>query len=101
MTKRSVLEREKKRDLLCKRFSHKRSALRTLRNDKSISMQERLQVQERLNAMKRDTSIVRKRNRCSITARPRGYYRKFGISRIQLRVLAGWGMLPGVLKASW
>lgn len=101
MAKKSVLQRGKKRAFLCYFYRQRRDELRKLRNDKSLSISERLKIQEKLNAAGRDRASVRMHNRCSITGRPRGYYRRFGVSRIQLRVMAGWGLLPGLVKASW
>ncbi|AHX11222.1 ribosomal S14p/S29e family protein [Neorickettsia helminthoeca str. Oregon] len=101
MAKKSLVVKDARRRELSLRLREKRQSIRKMRNDKSISLKERISFQARLNSLPRDTSPVRSKNRCAITGRPRGYYRKFGISRIQLRVLANWGRLPGVVKSSW
>lgn len=101
MAKKALIVKDKRRSVMALRSRDKRSALREVRNDKNISLKERIAAQTKLNSLPRDGSFARSKNRCAITGRPRGYYRKFGISRIQLRVLANWGKLPGVVKSSW
>jgi small subunit ribosomal protein S14 len=96
-----MLERELKREKLVKRYAAKRAALKaTIRNVNS-SEEERAVAQAKLNAMPRDASPSRKRNRCSITGRPHGVYRKFGLGRNKLREAAMNGEIPGLTKASW
>lgn len=101
MAKRSMIERELKRAKLVKRYAKKRAALKETIRDLSVSDEERLAAQEKLNALPRDASPVRMRNRCAITGRPHGYYRKFGLSRNKLRESAMRGEIPGLTKASW
>ena len=101
MAKKSMIERELKRTKLVKRYAAKRSALReTIRNVNS-SDEERAAAQLKLNAMPRDSSPSRMRNRCAITGRPHGVYRKFGLGRNKLREAAMKGEIPGLTKASW
>ncbi|QHD65057.1 30S ribosomal protein S14 [Neorickettsia findlayensis] len=101
MAKKALVVKDERKKALACRSRERRSTVRNMRNDKSISLKERIAIQAKLNSLPRNSSPVRSKNRCSITGRPRGYYRKFGISRIQLRVLANWGKLPGVVKSSW
>ena len=101
MAKKSVIERELKREKLVKRYAAKRAALKeTIRNVKS-SDEERVAAQIKLNALPRDSSPSRLRNRCAITGRPHGVYRKFGLGRNKLREAAMKGEIPGLTKASW
>ena len=101
MAKKSMIERELKRTKLVKRFATKRAALKaTIRNVKS-SDEERAAAQEKLNSLPRDSSPSRLRNRCAITGRPHGVYRKFGLGRNKLREAAMKGEIPGLTKASW
>jgi small subunit ribosomal protein S14 len=101
MAKRSMIERELKRAKLVKRYAKKRAALKATIRDLTLSDEERVGAQEKLNALPRDASPVRQRNRCAITGRPHGYYRKFGLSRSKLREGAMRGEIPGLTKASW
>ena len=101
MAKKSMIMRERKRAKLVARYANKRAALKaTIRNVKA-SDEERAVAQARLNAMPRDASPTRKRNRCAITGRPHGFYRKFGLGRNKLREAAMSGEIPGLTKASW
>ncbi len=101
MAKKSMIERELKREKLVKRYAAKRAALKeTIRNVKS-SDEERVAAQIKLNALPRDSSPSRLRNRCAITGRPHGVYRKFGLGRNKLREAAMKGEIPGLTKASW
>ncbi len=101
MAKKSMIMRERKRAKLVARYANKRAALKaTIRNIKA-SDEERAVAQARLNAMPRDASPSRKRNRCAITGRPHGFYRKFGLGRNKLREAAMSGEIPGLTKASW
>jgi len=101
VTKKSIVEREKKRKILSDQFFEKRAKIRKMRNNKSITIADRLGLQVMFNKLSNDTAKMRGRGRCLITGRPRGYYRKFGLSRIKLREMASWGMIPGLLKSSW
>jgi small subunit ribosomal protein S14 len=101
MAKTSMIEREKRRNQLAKRYAAKRAKLKeTIRNPKS-SDAERAEAQAKLQAMPRDSSASRARNRCAITGRPRGYFRKFGLARTKLREATMRGDVPGLRKASW
>lgn len=101
MAKKSMIAREVKRAKLVNRYAKRRAALKeTIRSVKS-SDEERSAAQAKLNAMPRDASPSRMRNRCSITGRPHGVYRKFGLGRNKLREAAMKGEIPGLTKASW
>lgn len=101
MAKKSMVARDRKRQRLNKRHGAKREALRNKIRDMSVSDEERMQAVIDLQKLPRDSSKCRYRNRCSMTGRPRGYYRKFGLSRNRLRELMVKGEVPGVVKASW
>ena len=101
MAKKSMIERELKRTKLVKRFAAKRNALKEVIRNVNSSDEDRLAAQVKLNALPRDSSPSRKRNRCAITGRPHGVYRKFGLGRNKLREAAMKGEIPGLTKASW
>ena len=101
MAKVSMINRELKRTKLVKKYASKRKALRMQANDMSLSEKERMLAREKLNKLPRDSSPVRQHNRCNLTGRPHGYYRKFGLSRNKLREAAMRGDVPGLVKASW
>jgi small subunit ribosomal protein S14 len=101
MAKKSMKMREVKRAKLVKRYAKKRAALKEIIRDLTNSDEERVMAQLKLNAMPRDASPTRMRNRCSITGRPHGVYRKFGLGRNKLREAAMKGEIPGLTKASW
>jgi small subunit ribosomal protein S14 len=101
MAKKSMKMRELKRAKLVKRYAKKRAALKEIIRDLTNSDEERATAQLKLNAMPRDASPTRMRNRCSITGRPHGVYRKFGLGRNKLREAAMKGEIPGLTKASW
>jgi len=101
MAKTSVIQRNLKRIRMVKNQSKSREDLKIIIYNKNLSLEERFQAQLKLSAMPRNSSKTRIRNRCELTGRGRGYYRKFRLSRICLRELASVGMLPGVTKASW
>ena len=101
MAKLSSVQKNLNRLKLIDKFSNKRKNLKKKIMDKSISIEERLKLQNKLNDLPRNGSSIRHRNRCEITGRPRGNYRKFGLSRIKLRELSMTGNLPGVVKSSW
>ena len=101
MAKTSMIQRELKRAKLVAKYAEKRAELKAIiRNVKSTD-EERRAAQQKLNAMPRDASPTRQRNRCSITGRPHGVYRKFGLGRNKLREGAMKGEIPGLTKASW
>ena len=101
MAKKSMIERELKRNKLVKRYAAKRNALKEIIRNVNSSDEDRLTAQAKLNALPRDSSPSRLRNRCAITGRPHGVYRKFGLGRNKLREAAMKGEIPGLTKASW
>jgi small subunit ribosomal protein S14 len=101
MAKTSVQERQKKREILVKRFAKKRAHLKAVIVDLNATDEARWEAQVQLQKLPRDSSPVRLRNRCQLTGRPRGVYRKFGLGRIKLREHAMAGDIPGLVKASW
>jgi small subunit ribosomal protein S14 len=101
MAKKSMVNRETKRALLAKKYAARRTELKVVISDEERSYEEREQARIRLQKLPRDSSPVRKRNRCRLTGRPHGFYRKFGLSRNELRRLAMEGHVPGLVKASW
>ena len=101
MAKLSSIQKNLFRKKLIKKFKSKRELLKSKIKDKNISLEERISHQNKLNDLPRNGSSIRHRNRCEITGRPRGNYRKFGLSRIKLRELSMTGDLPGVVKSSW
>jgi len=101
MAKTSMVNRERKREKLVKKYADKRARLRAIVKDMSLTGEERKEARTRLNKMPRDSSPSRMRNRCNLTGRPNGYYRKFGLGRNKLREAAMRGDIPGLVKASW
>ena len=101
MAKVSATERNKTRVRMVKKFAGKRERLKTAARDKNASMEERFEAQLKLAKLPRNSAKNRIRNRCGLTGRPRGVYRKFQLSRISLRDLASQGQIPGVIKSSW
>jgi small subunit ribosomal protein S14 len=101
MAKSCMVNREIKRIRLVKKYAAKRIELKAMIKDTSLSEDDRAAAREKLNKMPRDASPVRVRNRCNITGRPHGYYRKFGLGRNKLREAAMRGDVPGLVKASW
>lgn len=100
MAKKSINARNKKRIKIAARYAGKRAAIkRKMKHAQTI--EERMALQAELERFPRDASPIRIRNRCRITGRPRGYYRKFGLSRNMLRLFAMLGDVPGLTKASW
>lgn len=98
---RAKIERDLKRRKLVAKYNRKRTALKKILSDKSITPEMRMVAQQALEKLPRDSSPVRLNNRCMLTGRPRAVSRYFGISRIKMRELALQGKLPGVSKASW
>ncbi|MEE8284698.1 MAG: 30S ribosomal protein S14, partial [Alphaproteobacteria bacterium] len=86
---------------LVRKFSARRAKLKEIASDKSLPAEERFAARLKLAELPRNSSAVRVRHRCEITGRPRGYYRKFRLSRIALRELAAHGQIPGMVKSSW
>ena len=101
MAKKSMVERERKRLKTVERYARKRAQLKAVIASPQSSDEERRAAQVKLQALPRDASPVRLRNRCSISGRPHGYYRKFGLARNKLREAAMKGEIPGLTKASW
>jgi small subunit ribosomal protein S14 len=101
MAKTNMIEREKRRQQIAKKYATKRAALKeTIRSPKS-SPEQRAAAQATFQALPRDAGPTRQRNRCAITGRPRGVYRKFGLARTKIREVAMRGEIPGLGKASW
>lgn len=101
MAKKSAIEKNERRRRLVAKFKAKRAELKKIVMDKRRDPEERFEATLALAALPRNGAAVRVRNRCTLTGRPRGYYRKFGLSRIALRELASQGQVPGCVKASW
>ena len=101
MAKSCMVNREVKRIRMVQKYAVKRAELKAAIINTALSEEERTAAREKLNKMPRDSSPVRIRNRCSITGRPHGYYRKFGLGRNKLREAAMRGDVPGLVKASW
>ena len=101
MAKACMVNRELRRQRMVKKYAARRAALKDRLKDASLSEEERGQAREKLAKMPRDASAVRRRNRCNMTGRPHGYYRKFGLARNKLREAAMRGDVPGLVKASW
>ena len=101
MAKTSAIQRNLKRIKLVKKYSRKRKELKDIINNKKLPLDERFKAQLKLAKLPRNSSKIRIRNRCEITGRPHGVYRKLKISRIALRDLASKGKIPGMTKSSW
>ena len=101
MAKVSMVQRELKRTKLVNKYSKKRAAIKAIIADPDVDFEERQAAVMALQKLPRDSSPVRQRNRCAVTGRPRGYYRRFGLGRNKLREAAMQGDVPGLRKASW
>jgi small subunit ribosomal protein S14 len=101
MAKTAVINRDQKRRVMVKKFAAKRAELQAIATNMSLSEEERFSARQKLQALPRDSSPVRLRNRCALTGRPRGTFSKFGLGRTKLREYAMRGEIPGVVKASW
>jgi len=101
MAKKSMIEREKKRQALVDQYATRRAALKAAVADKSASVEDRFKAVLKLAQLPRNSSAVRLHNRCQLTGRPHAYYRKLKISRIMLRELGSNGEIPGMVKSSW
>ena len=101
MAKKSVVNRNKKRIALSLRFANKRKSLKKIIMDKKLSLEERFIAQMKLTKLPKNSSKIRVKNRCEITGRSHGVYRKLKISRIALRQLSLQGKIPGMIKSSW
>jgi small subunit ribosomal protein S14 len=101
MAKVSIINREQKRREVVKKFSAKRTALEAIATNVSLTEEERYAARQKIQALPRNSSPVRLRNRCALTGRPRGVFSKFGLGRTKLREFAMRGEIPGIVKASW
>ena len=101
MARQSIVNREQKRRNTVQKFAAKRAELKSVLSSSSASEEEKAQAREKLQKLPRDASPVRLRNRCALTGRPRGVFKKFGLARGKLREIALRGEIPGVIKASW
>tara|TARA_B100000029_G_C17430175_1_gene907584 strand:+ start:711 stop:1016 length:306 start_codon:yes stop_codon:yes gene_type:complete len=101
MAKQSSIQKNSNRLTLIEKFNKRRKLLKNKIMKKDLSIDERLKIQNKLNDLPRNSSSIRYRNRCKLTGRTRGVYRKFGLSRIKIRELSMSGDLPGVVKSSW
>ena len=101
MAKKSAIERNKKRTRLVEKYAAKRERLKAIASDRELPAEERFTARLKLAQLPRNSASVRIRNRCELSGRPRGFYRKFKLSRIALRELASNGHIPGMTKSSW
>ncbi len=101
MAKKSAVERDRKRRRLAKKYSGRRERLKAIAADQTMPAEERFAARLKLAEIPRNASKTRIRNRCELSGRPRGFYRKLKLSRIALRLLASNGLVPGMVKSSW
>src|SRR5579872_1714061 len=101
MAKKSSINKNNRRRKMVERFKNKRAALLAIANDEQKTLEDRFQARLKLAELPRNSAAVRIRNRCEVTGRPRGYYRKLRMSRIALRDLGSAGLIPGMVKSSW
>jgi small subunit ribosomal protein S14 len=101
MAKTSSIEKNKRRQKLTKQYAERRAKLKALAMDKNRPMEERFAATLKLAELPRNSSATRVHNRCEVTGRPKGYYRKLKMSRIALREFGSKGLIPGLLKSSW
>ena len=101
MSKKSLINRNIKRIKLSKKYEGKRASLFNIINDSSASVEDKFEARLKLQLIPRNASPVRQRRRCALTGRPRGNFRKFGLSRTKIREIAMRGEIPGIIKASW
>jgi len=101
MAKKSAVERNKKRMRMARQSAGRRARLKAAAVDQLLPAEDRFAARLKLAEMPRNSAPVRQRNRCQLSGRPRGYYRKFRLSRIALRELASQGLIPGMVKSSW
>jgi|ERR671910_3614215 small subunit ribosomal protein S14 len=101
MAKKSSIETNERRRRMVQRYAAKRAQLKKITQDLSLPMEERFAAQLKLAELPRNSARIRIRNRCEVTGRPRGYYRKLRMSRIALRDLSSQGLIPGMVKSSW
>ena len=101
MSKLALINRQYKREKLVAKFAKKREALQAVIDNPKVSDEDRFAARLKLQALPRNSNKTRLRNRCALTGRPRGYFRKFGLGRNKLREYAMRGEIPGIQKASW
>jgi small subunit ribosomal protein S14 len=101
MAKLSLINRQYKREKLVEKYSKKRATLESIIGNTKFSEEDRFAARLKLQALPRNANPTRLRNRCALTGRPRGYFRKFGLGRNKLREYAMRGEIPGIVKASW
>jgi small subunit ribosomal protein S14 len=101
MSKLALINRDQKRRKLVKKYEAKRKALEAVIEDMSKPMEDRYEARLKLQALPRNSAPTRQRNRCALTGRPRGTFRKFGLARTKIREIAMRGEIPGMTKASW
>lgn len=101
MAKTSMVERNRKRQKLAKKFASRRATLKAKACDEALPAEERFQARLKLAKLPRNSAPSRVRNRCDVSGRPRGYYRKLRMSRVALRELSSNGLVPGMVKSSW
>ena len=101
MAKSAMVQRQLKREKLVVKYAAKRAALKEIANNQDLPMEERFKARLKLEELPRNSSATRLHNRCQVTGRPKGYYRKLKMSRIALRQLASDGQIPGMVKSSW
>ena len=101
MAKKSAIARNKKRQNLAEKYAARREKLKAVAMDENLPLEERFKARLKLAELPRNSAPSRVRNRCEVTGRPRGYYRKLRMSRIALRELGSQGMIPGLVKSSW
>ncbi|MEC9345760.1 MAG: 30S ribosomal protein S14 [Pseudomonadota bacterium] len=101
MAKKSAVEKDLKRRRLVKQFAGKRARLKAMAKDESLPQEDRFVARLKLAELPRNSAPSRVHNRCGVTGRPKGYYRKLNMSRIALRELGSAGMIPGLVKSSW
>ena len=101
MAKLSSINKNERRKKLVKKYANRYAKLKAIADDQSADDTDRLMARLKLAEIPRNANPTRVRNRCATTGRPRGYYRKFGLCRVELRDLANKGMIPGVTKSSW
>jgi len=101
MAKVSAVERNKKRQRLVAKYAEKRAELKSIARNVELPVEERFAAQLKLAELPRNSAANRVRNRCQVSGRPRGYYRKMKMSRIALRELGSFGLIPGLVKSSW
>ena len=101
MAKKSAIENNLRKQRLVKKYAGRRKRLLEVANNDKLPMEERFEARIKLAALPRNGALIRVRNRCEVTGRPRGYYRKMKVSRIALRELGNKGLIPGLVKSSW